>query len=67
MEGLKQKMTYREMADHMSRNSLKTVNRVNVGTYAKRLGYRVYKPMIKGKVCHFYLNEHIESDGIQAE
>lgn len=56
-------MTYPEMADHMGRNSLKTVNRVNVGIYAKRLGYRVYKPMIRGKVCHFYINEYISGDG----
>ncbi len=63
MEGLKQKMTYSEMADHMSRNSLKTVNKVNVGIYAKRLGFTVYKPMIDGKVCHYYINEHITPNG----
>ena len=47
------------MADHMSRNTMRNVNRVNVGLYAKRLGYRVYKSMIRGKVCHFYVNEFI--------
>ena len=63
MEGLKPKMTYREMAEHMCRHTQLVENKVNVGRYAKRLGYRVYKPMINRRVCHFYLNDHIESNG----
>lgn len=58
-------MSFQEMADHMRKHSLKTINRVNVGVYAKRLGFRVYKPMIDGRIYHFYLNEHIEEDGTQ--
>lgn len=56
-------MSYQQMADHMKKNSLKNVNKVNVGLYAKRLGYRVYKPMIDGKVQLFYVNEHIIENG----
>ena len=63
MEGLKKKMSYEEMAEHMRKNSLKAVNRVNVGLYAKGLGFRVYKPMIHGQVCHFYINEYLQIDG----
>lgn len=59
---LKKKMSYQEMESHMRSNSWswKSVNKVNVGLYAKRLGYEVYKPMINGQVCHFYINKHIE-------
>lgn len=58
--GLKMKMSYQEMENHMRENSWKSVNRVNVGLYAKRLGYKVYKPMINGRICLLYVNEHIE-------
>lgn len=50
-------MSYQEMEEHMRNNSWKNVNRVNVGLYAKRLGYEVYKPMINGQIFHFYVNE----------
>ena len=56
-DGLKMKMSYQEMEEHMRNNSWKNVNRVNVGLYAKRLGYEVYKPMINGQIFHFYVNE----------
>ena len=60
MEGLKKKMTYTEMAEHMMKNTFRNVNRVNVGLYAKQLGYHVYKSMVDGKVYHFYINEKIQ-------
>ena len=63
MNGLKKKMSYQEMEDYMSRLSLKIVNYVNVGVYAKQLGYTVYKPMINRRVCHFYVNENINEYG----
>lgn len=53
--GLKIKMSYQEMKEHMRKNSYKNINRVNVGLYAKRLGYEVYKPMIDGRIYHFYV------------
>ena len=55
MNGLKIKMSYQEMKEYMRKNSYKSLNRVNVGLYAKRLGYKVYKPMIDGKIYHFYV------------
>lgn len=56
---LKPKMTFEEMARHMEENTYRLANRVNVGLYAKELGYRVYKPMINGQVLFFYINEKI--------
>lgn len=50
---LKQRMTFSEMREHMEKNSFRIANRVNVGKYARQLGYRVYKPMIKGKLNFF--------------
>ena len=32
------------------------------GTYARKLGYSVYKPMRNGKICHFYVNPAIRDD-----
>lgn len=61
---LKKKMSYQEMEDHMRKNSWKNVNKVTVGLYAKRLGYEVYKPMINGRICHFYVNRYIEESGL---
>lgn len=58
----KKKMTFEEMAEHMSQNSFKQVNRVNVGKYAKMHGYRVYKPMINCRIMFFYINEKIKDD-----
>lgn len=56
---LKPKMTFEEMAEHMKENTYRLVNRVNVGLYAKELGYRTYKPMLNGRVLFFYINENI--------
>lgn len=58
--GLKKTMSYQEMEDHMRQNSWKNINKVNVGLYAKRMGYEVYKPMVDGKIYHLYVNKHIE-------
>ena len=52
---LKQRMTFSEMRERMEKNSFRIANRVNVGKYARQLGYRVYKPMIKGKLNFFYV------------
>jgi len=54
---LKQKMTFDEMTQHMKENSFRIPSRVTVGKYAKTLGYRVYKPMVGGKVLFYYINE----------
>ena len=54
---LKQKMTFDEMARHLVSTTGKISNRVSVGKHAKALGYKVYKPMINGKIIHFYLKE----------
>ncbi len=56
---LKKRMTYDEMARHLVENTGKVANRVTVGRYAKKLGYRVYKPMINRKIIHCYLNDAI--------
>lgn len=56
---LKKRMTFEEMARHLVENTGKVANRVTVGRYAKKLGYRVYKPMIDRKIRHCYLNEAI--------
>ncbi len=56
----KKKMTFEEMAEHMSQNSFKQPNKVNVGKYAKMNGYRVYKPMINSKMMFFYVNEKVK-------
>lgn len=58
---LKQRMTFSEMSLHMRRHSFKLPNRVSVGKYARELGYKVYKPMIDGKIHLFYINEQIPS------
>lgn len=54
---LKKRMTVEEMGCYMSEHTGRFVNRVSVGRYARSLGYRVYKPMINGRVCLFYLKE----------
>jgi len=56
---LKQRMTFEEMAMHMKEHSFRLPSRVTVGKYAKELGYKVYKPMIKGKIQFFYVNESL--------
>lgn len=56
---LKKKMTFEEMARHMEENTFRLRNRVNVGIYAKTLGYKVYKPMRNGELLFFYINHNI--------
>lgn len=59
---LKQRMTFDEMARHLVSTTGKVANRVTVGKHAKKLGYRVYKPMIGGKIHHCYINDAIIED-----
>lgn len=59
---LKQRMTFEEMAMHMKQNSFKLPSRVTVGLYARTLGFKVYKPMINGKINFFYVNENIPTE-----
>ncbi|NDV80809.1 hypothetical protein [Bacteroides sp. 51] len=54
---LKKRMTFEEMEAHMVENSIKVPNKVSVGKYARELGFSVYKPMVKGKIKFFYINE----------
>lgn len=54
---LKARMTFDEMSQIMQKRSSKIPNKVNVGQYAKRLGYRVYKPMVNRKVLFFYIKD----------
>ena len=56
---LKRRMTFEEMAEHLTENTSKVPSRVSVGKYAKTLGYRVYKPVIAGVVHFFYVNEEM--------
>lgn len=59
---LKRTMTFDEMARHMEEHTYRVPNRVNVGTYARSLGYRTYKPMIAGKLRFFYVNDAMPDD-----
>lgn len=59
---LKQRMTFEEMSRHLVETTGKVANRVTVGTHAKQLGYRVYKPMINGRIHHCYINDAIIKD-----
>lgn len=59
---LKNRMTVEEMAEHLTEHTGRFANRVSVGRYAKKLGYTVYKPMINGRICHFYVNPTIKDD-----
>lgn len=56
---LKPKMTFEEMARHMEENTYRVANRVSVGRYARRLGYRVYKPVIDGRQYFFYVEDNL--------
>lgn len=56
---LKKRMTFDEMAMHMKQHSFKIPSKVAVGRYAHELGYKVYKPMVKGQLLFFYVNEEI--------
>ena len=57
---LKPKMNFEEMAAHMEKHTYRLANRVSVGMYAKKLGYRVEKQMRDGKILFFYINEKIQ-------
>lgn len=57
---LKSRMTVGEMSEHLTEHTGKFANRVSVGRYAKKLGYAVYKPMINGRICQFYVNPSIK-------
>lgn len=59
---LKKRMTFEEMAKHMQDHSFKLPSRVSVGKYARELGYKVYKPMIDGKIQFYYVNESIPAE-----
>lgn len=56
------RMTFEEMSQHMKENSFIIPNRVTVGRYAKNHGYKVYKPMINGRINLFYVNNDIPAD-----
>jgi hypothetical protein len=60
---LKSRMTVGEMSEHLTEHTGKFANRASVGRYAKKLGYTVYKPMINGRICQFYVNPSIKDDG----
>lgn len=55
----KKRMTFEEMAEHMEEHTPRIANRVTVGIYAKQNGYRVYKPMIAGRLAFYYVNDLI--------
>lgn len=52
-------MTYEQMQQHLTEHTCMVPNRVTVGKYARRHGYRPYKPMIGGRLCFYYVNENI--------
>jgi hypothetical protein len=55
-------MTFDEMASHLKEHSFKLPGRINVGKYARELGFDVYKPMVRGKILFFYVNNNIPAD-----
>lgn len=59
---LKKRMTFKEMAQYLTENTIHIPNRVTVGKFAKKLGYKVYKPMIKGRTHFYYVNERVNRD-----
>lgn len=61
-KSFKRRMTFEEMSKHMKENSFIIPNRVTVGKYAKNNGYKVYKPMINGRISLFYVNNNIPAD-----
>lgn len=52
-------MTFEEMSEHMKEHSFKVPGRITIGKYARELGYKVYKPVIAGKVHFYYVNGNI--------
>lgn len=55
----KRVMTYSQMKQHLTEHTCTVPNRVTVGKYARRNGYRPYKPMIGGHLKFYYVNESI--------
>lgn len=60
---LKRTMTFEEMAEYMKEHTFILPNRVTVGVYAKKLGYRVYKPMRAGQLLHLYVLDDLPRQG----
>ncbi|KAA6302848.1 MAG: hypothetical protein EZS26_001018 [Candidatus Ordinivivax streblomastigis] len=59
---LKRRMTFDEVSQHMKEHTFKLPSRVSVGRYAKQLGFKVYKPMVDGKMQFYYVNDAIPSN-----
>lgn len=55
----KKRMTFNEMAQYLTENTSHIPNRVTVGKFAKKMGYKTYKPMIKRKVFFYYVKENV--------
>ncbi len=58
---LKKRMTFEEMEMYMKEHSFRLANRVTVGKYARELGYKVYKPMLNGRITLYYINDNIKN------
>ena len=55
-------MTYAQMQQHLTEHTCIVPNRVTVGRYARRNGYRPYKPMIGGHLQFYYVNEKMQAN-----
>lgn len=56
-ESLKPRMSDEEMAALMKTVSPVDPNPVNLGKFAKKLGYKRYKQMSNGKLYYYYIKE----------
>lgn len=54
---LRNTMTYAEMSRYMQRKTNLAPTKVNIGGYAKKMGYKVYKPTINKKLRFFYVRD----------
>lgn len=54
---LKNTMTIEEMTEYMKEHTFILPNRVTVGIFARKLGFKVYKPMRAGRLLHLYVRE----------
>ncbi|WP_416998959.1 hypothetical protein [Alistipes indistinctus] len=52
-------MTFNQMQKHLTEHTCLIPSRVTVGKYARRNGFRPYKPMIGGRLRFYYVNETI--------
>ncbi len=52
--------TFGEMAAYFVEKTGRIANRASVGRYTRKLGYKVYKPMVDRKIHHYYLNHSID-------